>query len=407
MSLYKRGKTWHTDFSVNGQRFRQSLETTDWREAQARQKELIGHAAEGKLTSGTQQFARLPFTEALDRHLKDRALRVCRRSDITEAAHAVSLRHYFGTTALNRIATGPETILAYIRQRKGNGISNTTLNMEIGILRRVLKRARLWHLVEGDIKRLPERHNVGRVLPADAKLRLLKVAASRPEWETAYLASVLAFNTTMRGCEIRGLRWGDVDLMSRTVVIRLAKTEAGDRVIPLNRHAMVAMMRLRDKTQLLFGPDVSADWFVFPHAEGNTNPDPTRPMSGWRSAWRKIRDAAGLRGLRFHDLRHQAITELAESQASDQTIMSLAGHVSPGMLAHYSHVRLEAKRCAVDALSTGERPETPGKNRGYVTRHVTNGASGTEDPLQVAENLVSAAGLEPATHALKGHCSTN
>jgi hypothetical protein len=33
MSLYKRRKTWHTDFSVNGQRFRQSLDTSDWREA--------------------------------------------------------------------------------------------------------------------------------------------------------------------------------------------------------------------------------------------------------------------------------------------------------------------------------------------------------------------------------------
>jgi integrase len=48
-------------------------------------------------------------------------------------------------------------------------------------------------------------------------------------------------------------------------------------------------------------------------------------------------------GLRFHDLRHHAVTELAESQASDQTIMAIAGHVSARMLAHYSHVRLDAK----------------------------------------------------------------
>jgi len=34
-------------------------------------------------------------------------------------------------------------------------------------------------------------------------------------------------------------------------------------------------------------------------------------------------------GLRFHDLRHTAITDLAESQTSDQTIMAIAGHVSP------------------------------------------------------------------------------
>jgi integrase len=59
--------------------------------------------------------------------------------------------------------------------------------------------------------------------------------------------------------------------------------------------------------------------------------DPTRPMKSWRSAWRQITKAAGIPRLRFHDLRHHAITELAESQASDQTIMSVAGHVSQRM----------------------------------------------------------------------------
>jgi integrase-like protein len=74
-------------------------------------------------------------------------------------------------------------------------------------------------------------------------------------------------------------------------------------------------------------------------------------MSTWRTAWRKLTREAGLRRLRFHDLRHHAITELAESGASDQTIMAIAGHVSPKMLAHYSHIRLEAKRQAINALS--------------------------------------------------------
>lgn len=48
-----------------------------------------------------------------------------------------------------------------------------------------------------------------------------------------------------------------------------------------------------------------------------------------------------------------AITELADSQASDRTVMSIAGHVSQQMLAHYSHVRIGAKRKALDALSVG------------------------------------------------------
>jgi integrase len=55
-------------------------------------------------------------------------------------------------------------------------------------------------------------------------------------------------------------------------------------------------------------------------------------------------------GLRFHDLRHHAITELAESQTPDAVIPRIAGHVSKKMLEHYSHIRLSAKtdcaRCA-------------------------------------------------------------
>ncbi len=51
-----------------------------------------------------------------------------------------------------------------------------------------------------------------------------------------------------------------------------------------------------------------------------------------------------IKGLRFHDLRHHAIAELAESQTTDSTIMAIAGHVLPKMLAHYLHVRLKAKR---------------------------------------------------------------
>ncbi|MFI5059262.1 MAG: tyrosine-type recombinase/integrase [Candidatus Acidiferrales bacterium] len=54
---------------------------------------------------------------------------------------------------------------------------------------------------------------------------------------------------------------------------------------------------------------------------------------------------------RFHDLRHTFISRLAESQASDSTVMALAGHVSRAMMERYSHIRTEAKRRAVDDLS--------------------------------------------------------
>ena len=77
---------------------------------------------------------------------------------------------------------------------------------------------------------------------------------------------------------------------------------------------------------------------------------PTKPMLKWDTAWRALRDEAGLHGLRFHDLRHTVITELAEMGVADHVLESISGHLSRRMLEHYSHIRIDAKRQALDAL---------------------------------------------------------
>jgi len=393
VALYKRGETWWTDFSVNGVRYRVSLDTTDWREAQSGEKVKIAEAQAGKISVAGQSFARLAFTEALERYLADRSVHVTPRSERTESDHAKPLRESFAATPVSRISA--DAILAYIRQRKEKGISNVTINMEIGILRRVLKRAKRWSLIADEIPRLPERRDIGRALTLEEKTKLLRMAAAKPEWDTARLAAILALNTTMRGCELKGLRWRDVEFMERTITIRRSKTAAGERVIPLNADAWTVVLSLREKAQKLFGDNLEPDWYVFPHAEGFTKPDAARPMSGWRSAWRSLTRAiqcpvcaqlqqpaetcsnekckteirglkSPLHGLRFHDLRHHAITELAESQASERTIMAIAGHISPKMLDHYSHIRMDAKRKALEALSG------KGLARGYGTNRDTD-----------------------------------
>ncbi len=63
-----------------------------------------------------------------------------------------------------------------------------------------------------------------------------------------------------------------------------------------------------------------------------------------RAAWKRA--AQPFNGFRFHDLRHQAITELAEAGTDDATLMARAGHMSRRMMEHYSHVRMERKRRA-------------------------------------------------------------
>ena len=149
---YKRGKTWWTDFSVHGQRYRQSLDTSDWREAQRQEKELIAQASQGKLTSSGQSFARLAFREAADRYLSERRAYLAPTSVRTEKERFQPLKQYFGTTSLSRISV--ESVLSYIAWRKEAPVSNRTVNMEVSVLRRVLKRAKRWHLIADEIKPL-------------------------------------------------------------------------------------------------------------------------------------------------------------------------------------------------------------------------------------------------------------
>jgi len=406
MSLYKRNRTWHTNFTVDGQRFRQSLETTDWRVAQAKEKELIAEAKAGRLAAKRLPIARLPFREAAQQFLLDRKNRLALLSVRTEEERSKMINQKLGDVPVFRIT--PNLVLEYIRERKAGGISNATVNRELDVIRGVLKKAKRWHLFADEILPLPIRQMVGRALSHGEKDLLLELAATRPDWENAAWAALLALNTTMRGCEIKQLRWRDVDFSEKTLTVERSKTEAGERIIPLNANAWNAILALYKRAGT--NKEVLPEHYLFPACEAS-HFDPTKPIKGWRTAWRNLTKAikcpecgklqapadicskadckteirgikSPLAGLRFHDLRHHAITELAESQASDGTIMSIAGHVSNKMLQHYSHIRLEAKREALDALV--KCPKAVVENRtaeGSVTNLVTNEPSATPSSL--------------------------
>jgi hypothetical protein len=74
MRLYKREQTWWADFSVNGQRFRLSLDTTDKRKAPGIANEKVALAQRGQLSTASQSFSRLAFGEAADRYIASRAI---------------------------------------------------------------------------------------------------------------------------------------------------------------------------------------------------------------------------------------------------------------------------------------------------------------------------------------------
>ena len=88
----------------------------------------------------------------------------------------------------------------------------------------------------------------------------------------------------------------------------------------------------------------------FPHRTKRNSYDPTRPSKGWRSAFEAILSTADIQ-FRQYDLRHTAITRFLEDpEIPEETVIAMAGHVSQKMLKRYSHVSIQAKRAAVQAL---------------------------------------------------------
>jgi len=175
---------------------------------------------------------------------------------------------------------------------------------------------------------------------------------------------VVSLDTGLRASEIRSLRLRDLTLewdagviISGHLVVPKSKTAAGTgRVVPLTQRACGALT-----LWLARFPGARPDSYVFPRHKitlaGGRKPhlygiELGEPMGEWKRAWGRATDLASLT-LRWHDLRHTFVTRLCESpRVSEQTIRSLAGHVSQQMLQRYSHVRNQAK---LDAIAELER----------------------------------------------------
>ena len=346
--IYRRGKNkifWYR-FRFAGRIIHESTRTqskTIAREAERNRRRELEERVNGIKKRG------LPptFEVAARKWMESRAHAVAKNT-LSEARRCMKhLVPIFGPRLICDIA--PDDLAAYQRRRLQSGAQGRTVNLELGELRKVLKANDAWLPFVYKYRALRERKTVGKALAPDQE-RALLAAAARSD-SACYTATVLALNSTMRSQEIKSLRWEQIDFVRRELVVGESKTDAGTgRLIPLNPTALEALVRWASRR-----PSADPKHYVFPWCE-NRQVDPTRPTKGWRTAWRNALKQAGFK-CRFHDLRHTTITKLAEGQASDQTIMSIAGHVSKEMMERYSHIRTEAKRRALDAIA--QAPEQP------------------------------------------------
>jgi len=138
-----------------------------------------------------------------------------------------------------------QDLAAYQTRRKREEVSNRTVNLELGVLRSILRRYRMWDAIAGDVDFLKESPSPGRALTHEEETALLD-AASKSRCRSLYPVVMLALNTGMRASEIRGLTWGQVDFFGKSLRVGKSKTMAGTgRVIPLNPRAVAALTHWR------------------------------------------------------------------------------------------------------------------------------------------------------------------
>lgn len=136
-----------------------------------------------------------------------------------------------------------------------------------------------------------------------------------------------AIETAMRQGEILDLAWSRINLQEHTAYLEDTKNDE-PRIVPLSVAAQACLERQRARN-----PGSERVW--------------TYTQEGLRTSYFRVLKRAGIEGLTFHDLRHEATSRLCEKGLPIMTVQAITGHKSTQMLKRYTHI---SARALVDAV---------------------------------------------------------
>jgi integrase len=220
--------------------------------------------------------------------------------------------------------------LAKLRDERAKaGVLGSTIRNHLNTLSAVYRHAASewgYQRLENPVARLK------RPPPGKARTRRVsedEIARVRSATESAYLATLidLAIETGMRLSELVSLRWNNLDLDARTAF--LPDTKNGHpRTVPLSSRAAATLRNLSQ------GVIHRLDSALFPIT--------TQAVTvAFRRACKRVQKASGgslAVNLRFHDLRHEAVSRLFERGLNPMEVAAISGHRSMQMLARYTHI---------------------------------------------------------------------
>ena len=256
-------------------------------------------------------------------------------------------------------------------KRLNEGISNATINRDIGVLKSLLTKAIEWDVIkENPLKNLKlfkvDRTPKVRYLSFEEESNLRQALYQREdklkqdrkkgnEWRRArgydllpecedqefvdYLSPMvlLSINTGLRQGELFHLTWEMVDLLERSIIIAGQVTKNNSsRYIPLNDEAHKIIKQLYEKSNLKKG-------LVFLSKDN-------KPFNNIKRSWTTLLKKAGIIQFRWHDLRHHFASKLVMAGIDLNTVRELLGHSDIKMTLRYAHLAPEHKINAVKKI---------------------------------------------------------
>ena len=234
--------------------------------------------------------------------------------------------------AKENMATLTSSKIAKYRDQRLQEIKPSTVVRELSYFSSIINHARReWSLNTENpvlgVRKPSQPQGRNRILTQEEEILLLQACeakANRNIYTRPFV--ILALETAMRRSELLGLKWSDIDIKRQIAFIQLTKN-GESRTVPLSSRAVDTLQAL---PRSIDGRVIPVN---FPALENN---------------FKRARDRANLSDLRIHDLRHTAITRIAEKLPNLLELSAVSGHKSLAMLKRYYHPNPEqlAKKLA-------------------------------------------------------------
>ncbi|MGB3478410.1 MAG: site-specific integrase [bacterium] len=326
MSVFKRSNKWCIGYSLNGRWVRKIIGSSK-KVAELAERDIRLKIAKGKYLGIVEQ--KISFEGLCKIYLEFSKANKTAQSHRRDIVSIKNLLITFNARLIFKISA---LDLEHYMNKRRIKVAPATVNRELSCIKHMFNKAVQWgYLLENPLRsvvKFKEPPGRTRYLTKKEIAKLLSYCA----YHVGPIV-VTALNTGMRKGEILNLKWRDIDMKNRVIIVRNSKNNES-RTIPIND-------RLLQQLKVI-GPELE-NQYVFSHSDGSQYRD---IRGGYKGAVKR----AGLIDVTFHTLRHTFASHLVMNGVPILEVQKLLGHKTLSMTMRYSHLSNKNLRDAASLI---------------------------------------------------------